>query len=476
MNVCSFVNLPLPPFLAEKSVPSSSAWLDILVVLILIFINGFFSASEMAIVTLNDAKVKKEAADGNKAAAKILHFISNPSSFLATIQVGVTLAGFLSSAFAGDKFADRIMHVADPAGRFPQLRSLAVLLVTIIVAYLSLVLGELVPKRLALNNPEVFSKKYIGLLRVMDRCFRPFTKFLTFSTNLILKILRVSPQVQDRSVSEEEIRMMVDVGLTSGTIHQDESRMIQNVFEFNDKEVSEIMTHRTGIAALHIHATYDEVMEMALREKYSRIPVFDEDIDDICGILTIRDLLFYTAKNNSEHFSLKEILRPPFRVPESKHVDALFRDMQKERVSMAIVIDEYGGTAGLVTVEDLLEEIVGNIEDEYDEEQNNHPIVKQSDGSYEMEGLVSPEDVKKVVPEALFNEDDYEDFDTIAGLVLDCLGYIPEEDEKPETSRNNIEFKVLKMDDNRIERIRMRIRPIEEKKEETKEEDQEQEL
>ncbi len=442
---------------SSPSNASGTVWIDILIILILVFINGFFSASEMAIVTLNDAKLKKEAADGNKAAKKILHFVSNPSAFLATIQVGVTLAGFLSSAFAGDKFAGRIMALIDPSGRYPQLRSLAVIIVTLLVAYISLVLGELVPKRLALNNPEKFSKKYIGLLRIIDSIFKPFTKLLTFSTNIILKLLRISPQTADKKISEEEIRMMVDVGLTSGTIHVDESRMIQNVFEFNDKEVSEIMKHRTNIVALNINASLDEVVDVAINEKYSRIPIYDEDIDDICGILTIRDLLFYTAKNKVENFSLKDILRPPYRVPESKHVDALFRDMQKERVSMAIVIDEYGGTAGLVTVEDLLEEIVGNIEDEYDDENENISIVKRDEGLYEIDGLESLDDVKKVIPEALFNDDDYEDFDTIAGLVLDCLGYIPEENEHPEARRNNMKFKVLSMEDNRIEKIQLNL-------------------
>lgn len=450
---------------SQISTNNGSMWIDIIIILLLVFINGFFSASEMAIVTLNDAKIKKEAADGNKAARKILHFISNPSAFLATIQVGVTLAGFLSSAFAGEKFAGRIMNLLDPNGRYPQLRSLAVVIVTLLVAYLSLVLGELVPKRLALNNPEKFSKKYIGLLRLVDYIFRPFTKLLTLSTNIILKVLRVSPQSNDKKISEEEIRMMVDVGLTSGTIHIDESRMIQNVFEFNDKEVSEIMKHRTNIVALNINASLDEVIDVAINEKYSRIPVYDEDIDDICGILTIRDLLFYTAKNNFDNFSLKDILRPPYRVPESKHVDALFRDMQKERVSMAIVIDEYGGTAGLVTVEDLLEEIVGNIEDEYDDENENLSILKKDDNLYEIDGLESLENVKKFIPEALFNDDDYEDFDTIAGLVLDCLGYIPEENERPEAKRNNMKFKVLSMEDNRIEKIQLEIINFEDKKE-----------
>ena len=431
--------------------------LDLLVIFILILINGFFSASEMAIVTLNDAKVKKEAADGNKAAAKILHFISNPSAFLATIQVGVTLAGFLSSAFAGEKFADRLVLWLDPMQRVPHLKSLAVVLVTLLVAYLSLVFGELVPKRLALNNPERFSKKYIGLLRVIDLVLKPFTKLLTFSTNVILKLLRISPQAADNKVSEEEIRMMVDVGMSSGTIHAEESQMIQNIFEFNDKEVSEIMTHRTDMVALDIKASYEEVIEVALSEKYSRIPVYEEDIDDIQGVLTIRDLLFYTAKAQHDAFDLRKLLRPVYRVPESKHVDALFRDMQNERVSMAIVIDEYGGTSGLVTVEDLLEEIVGNIEDEYDEQEIAQEYSADAQGYYELDAMESLETIKKFIPELRFEEDDYEDFDTLAGFVLDALGYIPEDGDRPEVVRHNMKIQILEVEDHRITRVKLKI-------------------
>ncbi|MDO5732486.1 MAG: hemolysin family protein [Eubacteriales bacterium] len=455
-------------FLADSQVmkfmtaaSDKNIWIDILIIFILILINGFFSASEMAIVTLNDAKVKKEADEGNKTAKKILKFIANPSHFLATIQVGVTIAGFLSSALAGEKFAGRITALLDPNGIHPGFRPVSVIIITLIVAYLTLVFGELVPKRLALNNPEQFAKTYVGVLRSIDIFFRPFTRLLTHSTNLILHILRISPQMSDKKVSEEEIRIMVDVGLNSGGIHVEESQMIQNIFEFNDKEVSEIMTHRTNIVALSVDAHYEEVIDVALNEKYSRIPIYEDDIDDIVGILMIRDLLYYTIKNEYETFSLRDILRPPYRVPESKHVDALFRDMQKERVSMAIVIDEYGGTSGLVTVEDLLEEIVGNIEDEYDEEEINENICEKEDGSFDVDGRESLEEVKRYIPQIRFDEDNYEDFDTIAGLVIDKLGYIPEEDENPSCTHNNVEFKILSMDDNRVERINLKLIPDE---------------
>lgn len=451
----------LRSLLASNSVSNAPAagggiLIDILVIFLLLLVNGFFSATEMAIVSANDNRIRKEAEDGNRSARRLMRYIENPGNFLATIQVGVTFAGFLSSSFAGKTFALRLATVIQPSGPSDVVKNLSLVLVTLITSYLSIVLGELVPKQVALSNPEKFAKSVVGIVRVFDIFFKPLTWLINASSALILKILRINPDDYKEVASEEEIRMLLDQGKRSGSIHLEESQMIVNVFEFNDKEVSEIMTHRTSVVALSIKATLSETVDVAVHEKYSRIPVYEDDIDDIKGILHIKDLLYYlSTKKAGEHFDLRVLLREPYWVPESKNIDQLFREMQREHVSLAVVIDEYGGTAGIVTIEDLLEEIVGNIQDEYDEE--DYDISKDVDDTYVMSGLLSPEDVNRVLPDAFFPDDEQSDYDTIAGLIISLLGRIPDEDEHPEIHYRNMTFTVLAMDDKRIDRVRLKI-------------------
>lgn len=445
--------------LALTSVPqtnSGNIWVEILIVFALLFMNGFFSATEMAVVSANDNRIRKEADNGSKSAKMLLRYIDNPASFLATIQVGVTIAGFLSSSFVGQTFAIRMAYVIQPEGPTELVFSLSLVLFTLLTSYLSIVLGELVPKQIALSNPEGFSQKVIHFVRFFDIALAPFTWLVRASSSLVLKILHINPDDYKELASEEEIRMLLDQGKRSGSIHSDESDMIVNIFEFNDKEVSEIMTHRTSVVALSLKASLEETIDVAVHEKYSRIPVFDDDIDDIVGVLHIKDLLFYLADEKSrDTFDLKILLREPYWVPESKNVDELFREMQREHVSLAVAIDEYGGTAGIVTIEDLLEEIVGNIQDEYDEE--DYDITRNDDGTFVMSGLLSPEDINRILPDAYFPEDEESDYDTIAGLVISLLGRIPDSDENPSVDYRNMTFTVLAMDDRRIDRLQMKI-------------------
>lgn len=431
---------------------SSSIFFDLLIVILLIVINAFFAASEIAIISLNDNKIRRKAEEGDKTARRIYKLISEPSSFLATIQVGVTLAGFLSSAFAADRFAARLfMLIGIQSAAF---RTASVVLVTLAMSYFSLVFGELVPKRIAQNNPEKFSAAVIGPVVAVGKIMRPFVFFLTFSTNLVLRILGVNTSLSDKSVTEEEIRLMVDVGRESGNIHAREKEMIENIFEFNDTNVSEIMTHRTNIISLDVDASYDEVLNAAINEKYTRIPIYEDNIDNIIGILHIKDLLYHAAEGLKQPFSLRNMIRPPYIVPESKNIDATFREMQRDRAQLAVVIDEYGGTAGIITIEDLLEEIVGNIQDEYDEEEV--PITCSDEGVFEVAGMATPDEVS----EATGVELPEEDYDTVAGLVINLLGRIPEEDERPEVAYQNLLFQVLEMDEKRISRLRItRIKP-----------------
>lgn len=432
----------------------NNIFLDVLLIALLLLVNGFFAASEMAIVTLNDNWVRKQAEMGDKAAKKILHYIEDPGNFLATIQVGVTLAGFLSSSFGAERFAPRLakMIMSEPT---TLVSNLSLVLVTLIISYFSLVFGELVPKQVALSNPYGFSKFAVGIIRIVDVVLLPFTKFLNFSTRAVLKILRIDPNKQDQTSTEEEIRMMIDIGHDRGNIHVTEREMIVNVFDFNDKEVSEIMTHRTSVVALPSDASYEEVIDIAVHEKYSRIPVYEEDIDNVVGILHVKDLLYYMADERKEAFILNALLRPPYLVPESKHVDQLFREMQRDRLSLAIIIDEYGGTAGIVTLEDLVEELVGNIQDEYDEE--DHELEMISENEYIVNGLFSLEDLEKRVHDVVFSEEDDNDYDTVAGFVLGLLDRIPDENETVSVDYRNLTFAVLQMEDKRIAKLRLTI-------------------
>ncbi len=432
---------------------AASPVFDILVIIVLIFINAFFSASEIAIISLNDNMVRRQAEDGDRLARRLLKLIENPSGFLATIQVGVTLAGFLSSAFAADKFAGRLALLVNPSGSNASVYTISVIAVTLILSFFSLTFGELVPKRVAQSNPERMARSVAGIIAGVGVVLRPFIAFLTFSTNLVLKMIGIDPMKNERSVTEEEIRIMVDVGRESGAIHAAEKEMIENIFDFNDKEVSEVMTHRTNIVALDVDSSFDEVLEVAISEKYTRIPVYEESIDNIVGILHIKDLLIIAAREMSKPFSLRDMLRPATIVPESKQVDALFREMQRDHAQLAVVIDEYGGTAGIVTLEDIIEEIVGNLQDEYDEEEAE--IVKRDDVNFVIDGQTALDDVTAAIGVNM-PEDDY---DTLAGMVVSLLDRIPDEGEQPETVFHNVRFKVLEMDDRRVSKILVTVLP-----------------
>ena len=434
---------------AQPLSSNTSLILDFLVLFLLILVNAFFSATEIAVITLNDNKVRKKAEEGDHIARKLVKLINEPGSFLATIQVGVTLAGFLSSAFAADIFADRLY--AAIGIDLPIIRSASVVVVTVILAYFSLVLGELVPKRVAQHNPEKLANAVASIITGLGKFMKPFVWLLTRSTNLVLRILGIDPTQTDRTVTEEEIRMMVDVGRESGSIHEEEKEMINKIFEFNDKEVSEIMTHRTSIVSLDVDADYAEVLEVAIHEKYTRIPVYDDNIDNIVGILHIKDLLYHAAEGFREPFSLRNMIRPPYFVPESKNIDALFREMQRDHAQMAVAIDEYGGTAGIVTIEDLLEEIVGNIQDEYDEEELE--IVRKDDQTWLIDGLADLDEVG----EAIGIEFPDDDFDTMGGFVISQLGRIPEENELPAVTYENLVIKVLAMEEKRVSKVEIHI-------------------
>lgn len=417
---------------------------QIIILLILIFLNAYFAASEIAFISLNDAKIEKQAKEGNKKAKQIEKMLKNPSKFLATIQIGITLAGFLSSAFASDAFADILAPALNSI--FPMIsvevfRGISIILITIILSFFTLVLGELVPKRLAMKYYEKIAFATIGIIRAISIVTAPFVKILTVVTNFISKLFGISEN-EEEIVTEEEIKMMIDEGEEKGTIEEDEKEMINNIFEFNDISVSEVMTHRTDMYAIEINSDINDIIKDLDDYKYSRIPVYEESIDDIKGILFVKDLLKYLY--NKENIKIKDIMRQAYFVSENRQINELFKDLQKNKMQMAIVIDEYGGTAGLVTMEDLLEEIVGNIFDEYDEIENDY--TKIDDNTFLINGSVSINDLKKIL-EVQIPEGEY---DTLSGYLLELLGRVPQDDEKPIIETENISYKIEEYEDKRI--------------------------
>ena len=346
---------------------------QILILVILILLNAFFAASEIAFISLNDAKIEKQAKEGNKKAKQIEKMLKSPSKFLATIQIGITLAGFLSSAFASDAFAEKIapmLYKMVPFINISVWKSISIILITIILSFFTLIFGELVPKRLAMKNYEKISFATIGIIRTISIITAPFVKLLTLVTNTVSKIFGVG-ETDEESVTEEEIKMMIDQGEEKGTIKEEEKELINNVFEFNDITVSEIMRHRTEIFAVDINISNEELLKELSKEeyRYSRIPVYDETIDEIKGILYVKDVLKNINKSN---FKVKNVVKEVYFVSQNRLINEVFKELQKSKKQMAIVLDEYGGTAGLVTMEDILEELVGDIYDEYDKEEKEY--------------------------------------------------------------------------------------------------------
>ena len=390
-------------------------------------------------------KLKKEI----KKLYKYRKCLKNPSAFLATIQIGITLAGFLSSAFASDAFASELAPVLNKLMPFFSVyvwNTISIILITIILSFFTLVFGELVPKRLAMKNYEKISFATIGFIRTLSMVTLPFVKFLTFVTNKVSKLFGVSEN-EEETVTEEEIRMMIDQGKEKGTIEEQEKELLNNVFEFDDITVSEIMRHRKDIFAVDINTNIEELMQEILKEeyRYSRIPVYDETIDEIKGILYVKDIL----KNiNKKNFKIKNIVHEPYFVPQSKMINDLFKEMQQHKTQMAIILDEYGGTAGLITMEDILEELVGEIYDEYDDVEAEYEKIDEN--TYLISGSMTINDVNKLL-DAEIPEGDY---DTISGFLQDELDRIPEEEENPIIETEKVTYRIEEYEDKRILKIK----------------------
>ncbi len=428
---------------------SADPWGPLLLQLLLIFVNGWFAATEVAILSLNELKLRTEAEEGDKVAAKLLKLSESPNKFLSTIQVCITLAGFLGSAFAADSFAAPLAQAVTNAGVKMDaglLNTLCVIVITVVLSYFTLVLGELTPKRIAMHYPDKIARMGLRVITFCSALFRPVVWLLSASTNGLLRLMGIDPNAEEEEVTEEDIRALVDMGEESGAIEEAEKEMIENIFEFNNLTAENVMTHRTDVTAIWVDEDWDVILQTIRETGLSRFPVYNEDMDDIIGTLNTR--VFLLNMQTEHPRTLREMIREAYFVPSTVQADLLFRNMQTKKIHMAIVVDEYGGMSGIVTMEDLLEEIVGNIYDEFDPAAEAE-IVRVSEDTWRISGQASLGDVAEALDVDLPLDEDY---DTFGGLIFSQFTLIPNDGTHPEMDCYGLHIVVEKIEEHRIEK------------------------
>lgn len=432
--------------------------------IVLIFLNAVFASAEIAVISTNEAKLEKMSEEGNKKARRLLSLTKNPSKFLSTIQVAITLAGLLGSAYAADNFADPLVKwliglgIGVPEGT---LKSICVFVITLILSYFSIVFGELVPKRLAMRNAEKMALGMSGALKFVSCVFAPFVWILTKSTNGLLRLFHINPDEQGEAVTEEEIRMMLDTGSERGTIDSMENEMIQNVFEFDDISISEVCTHRRDVTVLYKEDPLSEWKKTIAETRHSFYPICGENSDDVIGVLNIKK--FFRTDNSTPESVIRAAAEKPYFVPENMKADVLFQNMKETRNYFAIVIDEYGGMSGVVTIHDLLELLVGDLVDK--DEEYSLEIEKIGENEWRIAGAASLEKVG----EELALSFDTEECDTFGGYIFGLLGAVPDDGTTLELETDNLKIEVISVEDHRIESTV--VRKKEKEKTETADED-----
>ncbi len=424
---------------------------QIILQVILILINAFFASTEIAVISLNATKLKKMSEDGDKTAKRLLRLVEEPAGFLSTIQIGITLAGFLGSAFAAENFSQYLVDWIYNGLGFrgipvSVLNTLSVIVITIILSYFTLILGELVPKRIAMQKPYAVAKFACPVVSAVAFIMRPVVFFLSLSTNAVLRLLRMKTEAEEESVTEEEIRMMVDLGEEKGVIDEEEKEWIQNVFAFDDTPARDIMTHSTDVEFISLHASEQEIIDTVKSSGKSRFPVYDKDFDDVVGVLYARDFLMADA---GERRHLKGLLRAPYFIPESISADKLFKDMQTKKIHFAVVIDEFGQVSGIVTMEDLLEEIVGNIYDEYDASEEKE-LEQLSETVWRVNGEC---DIESLSEELGVDSLESPDYDTVGGFIFSQLHTIPKDGTTFDLKFDSLIFHVTEIENRRIKEV-----------------------
>lgn len=420
----------------------------IILQVILILLNAIFACAEIAIISMNDNKLSKLASQGDKRAIRLATLTRQPARFLATIQVAITLSGFLGSAFAADNFSDRLVNFLVESGvKIPvsTLNSISVVFITLILSYFTLVFGELVPKRIAMKKAETLALAMSALITFISKLFAPIVWFLTASTNTLLRLLGIDPNEEDEEVTEEEIRMMVDAGSEKGTIDYVEKEMIQNIFEFDDLTVGEICTHRTEVSLLWTDESIEQWENTIHQSRHSLYPVCNESVDDIVGVLNAKD---YFRLNEKTYDSIMEAaVRPAYFVPETIKADILFRSMKKSRNYFAVVLDEYGGMSGIVTMNDLVQQLVGEIDDE-DMIERELKIENIDSQTWNILGNTPLEEVEEQLNVSLPTDE----YDTFGGFIFGTLGTIPDDGSQFEIEVNGLTIKVIEVKDHRVEK------------------------
>ena len=422
----------------------------LLLQVVLIFLNAVFASAEIAVISVSDAKLAKLEEDGNKKAKKLKKLTENPANFLATIQIAITLSGFLASAFAAENFSDDLTELILSTGFTavsPQvLNSVSVVVITLLLSYFTLVFGELVPKRVAMKKTEQLALGVASLITVISKVCAPVVWILTASTNGVLRLMGIDPNSDDDEVSEEEIRLMVDEGAQKGVIDADDQEMINNVFEFDDLVADEFATHRTDISLLWLEESTEEWAATIHESRHSKYPVCDETVDKIIGVLDVKD--FFRLQNEPKEVILKEAIRPAYFVPESIHADVLFKQMKKTHNYFAVVLDEYGGMTGIVTMNDLLEQIVGDLDEEPTPEEEEPEIEKLDSKTWKIQGGADLEEVA----EALNVELPVDEYDTFGGYIFGNYGTIPDDGSVFEIDLPPLHIKVTEIKDHRIKK------------------------
>lgn len=427
---------------------SDDPLVSIIIQVVLIALNAFFACAEISIISLNELMLKKKADEGDAKSKRILSLLGEPTKFLATIQIGITLAGFLGSAFAADNFsyklADTLSKLNLPLSK-SALSTMSLVIVTLIISLFTLIFGELVPKRIAMKYSEKVARAITNIIYFLSKVTSPIVSFLNGSTNAVLRLIGIDPKDTDEQVTEEEILAMVDAGSQSGNIAPEEREMIENIFEFNNKTVEEIMIHRTDMDILWLDDDLKKWENTFTSSNHSYLPVCGESIDDIRGVLSVK--IFYTAirKGIDSIDKMMPYIKKPFFIPEYVTIDILFKNIQKSKNRFVFVLDEYGGLSGIVTMNDILEEIVGDFnDDEMDEEE----IVSVSENIWRIKGITTLEDIEETI-DILFPDQD--DFDTLGGLIINELKAIPNNADIPAIEAFGLKLQVLEVKARRIE-------------------------
>lgn len=431
--------------------PDSNIIMQLLLIFLLTLINAFFASAEMAIVSLNKNKLHMLAEEGNKKAILVERLLSEPSKFLATIQVGITLSGFFASASAATGLSTELAAVLNKIN-IPYSNQIALVLITIMLSYITLVFGELFPKRIALQNSEAIAMFAIKPIMVISKIAMPFVKLLSGSTNILIRITGFQTDNLEEKVSKEEIKSLIEVGQEHGVINETEKEMIESIFDFDNKRAEEIMTPRTEVFLVDISDESSDIVKELLEEQYSRIPVYEEDLDNIIGILYLKDYMLEASKHGFDNVDIRSILRKPYFVPENKNIDDLFKELQQSNNHMAILIDEYGGFSGIVTIEDLIEEVMGNIFDEYDEIEQD--VRKIDANTYVVNGLLPIDEVNDYLDLDLQSDHS----ETIGGFVVDLIGSIPNDGDENAVEYENLTFKIEDVKEKRIEKVRIIVK------------------